>query len=409
MALLELVSYGAEDVRLTTEPQISFFVPDNQYKRYTNFASEHKELYFDTTPIFGNRSTIEIFRGGDLLDKCYLKIILDNPNCSLEGLDFIESVEIEIGGLRIARYEKDYMNIRNNLYQTDEKKKMQKILMGGKGMKERIIPLILFFNINELPLPLIAIKFHAVRLHIEFAECNTANIESASINYKYIHLDTEERRKFIKTEYEYLIEQVQSYHEIIDLGTPMGMKYFRETEIFDSRNSVMIGRVFNDIYLKKHILSFIEEENDIEEKKNDKEIDIFNKQIKLPFYHPCKELYWVIKPVNEKTYSDLIDESEITINGHSRVKNNSRYFTILQQYEHHTNYMENVNMYSFALKPEEKQPSGTINLSRIDNSILNLHFDETKIKHNQYEIIVYATSYNVLMVMDGVSGLSNIS
>ena len=104
MALTQLVAYGPQDVYLTGNPETSFFL--RKYYRHFIFATDHIELDFDILPTFGNRSSISITRNGDLLQKCYLKIILDNPNCELEGLDFIESVEVEINGEVISRYEK---------------------------------------------------------------------------------------------------------------------------------------------------------------------------------------------------------------------------------------------------------------------------------------------------------------
>ena len=135
MALMQLVAYGAQDVYLTGITQMSFF--RKMYNRHFNFVTDHIELDFDILPTFGNRSSITITRQADLLRKCYLKIILDNPNCELEGLDFIESVEIEIGGMIISRYEKDFLHIINSLYLTDEKKKMLNML-SKKGSNERI-------------------------------------------------------------------------------------------------------------------------------------------------------------------------------------------------------------------------------------------------------------------------------
>ena len=126
-----------------------------------------------------------------------------------------------------------------------------------------------------------------------------------------LFLDSEDRRKFDQREFEYLIEQVQTHHEIFDFAPyriALGFKYFTQTKNFDCGNSFAIERVLNDMYVRKHIESFLDVENIYTHED-------LNKQINIPFHNPCKELFWIIKPINKNTYSDLIDKSEIVVNG----------------------------------------------------------------------------------------------
>jgi len=97
----------------------------------------------------------------------------------------------------------------------------------------------------------------------------------------------------------------------------------------------------------------------------------------------------------------------LQLNGHDRFSSrDSNYFNYVQPWQHHSNTpADGVNMYSFALNPEEHQPSGTCNMSRIDNATLNLELkagtpvDDTKLS-------VYALSYNVFRVLSGMGGLA---
>jgi len=72
--LLQLVAYGAQDVYLTGNPQITFFKV--VYRRHTNFALETIRNTFNAKPAFGGTTTVTIERSADLVSKTYLRIVL---------------------------------------------------------------------------------------------------------------------------------------------------------------------------------------------------------------------------------------------------------------------------------------------------------------------------------------------
>ena len=74
--LLQLVAYGAQDVYLTGNPQITFFKV--AYRRHTNFAIEAIEQTFNGNPTFGSRVTCQLTRNGDLINRIYLRAKLSN-------------------------------------------------------------------------------------------------------------------------------------------------------------------------------------------------------------------------------------------------------------------------------------------------------------------------------------------
>jgi hypothetical protein len=85
------------------------------------------------------------------------------------------------------------------------------------------------------------------------------------------------------------------------------------------------------------------------------------------------------------------------------------YFNYVQPYQHHTNIPSNrgINVYSFALKPEEHQPSGTLNMSRIDTAVLSMETQSGYLTGQQNGTInIYAVNYNVLRIMSGMGGLA---
>ena len=117
-------------------------------------------------------------------------------------------------------------------------------------------------------------------------------------------------------------------------------------------------------------------------------------------------------------YYDLghnpVETAKLQLNGHDRFsEREGRYFNLVQPYQHHENVpATGINVYSFGLKPEEHQPSGTCNMSRIDNAVLQLTLSDEAVKSgnsNQAKsckVRVYATNYNVLRIMSGMGGSS---
>jgi len=96
--------------------------------------------------------------------------------------------------------------------------------------------------------------------------------------------------------------------------------------------------------------------------------------------------------------------AKLQLNGHDRFQERlGSYFNLVQPYQHHTNIPSTgINVYSFALKPEEHQPSGTCNFSRIDNACLQMQLTPKAVKGAGARIRVYATNYNVLRIMSGI-------
>ena len=115
-----------------------------------------------------------------------------------------------------------------------------------------------------------------------------------------------------------------------------------------------------------------------------------------------------IKNINGATGSvNPIKTAKLVLNGNDRFSERpGSYFNLIQPFQHHENVPSNqgINVYSFALKPEEHQPSGTLNMSRIDTAALNLSLD--LIEGVSSSLNVYAVNYNVLRILSGMGGLA---
>lgn len=428
--LLQLVAYGAQDVYLSGNPQITFFKV--VYRRHTNFSMENIECVFNGSTNFGQRIVCTLPRNGDLIHKMYLKIVVSKLSQSPIAIHsyqnflayrLIEYVSLEIGGQEIDKQYREWMFIWNELTTpAGQLKGLYKMTLadghyytqvapirGNANPETMYLPLNFWFCRNPgLALPLIALQYHDVKLIVKIApnddfiyviqnssygllSPNTAYPQptlDVSLLVDYIFLDTDERRRFAQLSHEYLIEQVQ-YNGATAVDTNVSTSY----------------------------------------------------TIPLYFNHPVKELIWVM---TQKTYStdwinisedndfaSFLDEDDVQglktlklmLNGHDRfAERKGEYFESVQTYQHHTNspYYATINplyndgnplyirynhgCYSFALKPEEHQPSGTLNFSRIDTAELKI--TTNPIGFDDLNIHIFAHSYNVLRVMSGMAGLA---
>ena len=419
---MQLVAYGTQDIYLTGNPQITFFKA--VYKRHTNFAVEAIEQTINGTADFGKKFSVTIARNGDLLSRVYLELQYDKcrftlPHCGSPpipstpqtsepvGFNIINYTELEIGGQIIDKQYGEWMTIWCDLTQTLSKKSVLNRMMfrgqrsgacGGSGYScdddgRSYLPLQFWFCRNiGLALPLIALQYHEVKINFDLkaycdAPCDSGLLCNVSVYADYVFLDTDERRRFAQSSHEYLIEQVQYSNEI----------------------SVINGSCHN--------------------------------LAELRFNHPVKELMWVISKTDcpldcnggeaywaysqpsctgtsdrdwqlGATDPNFVRAKDclIQLNGHDRFrKRQGDYFTDVQRYEHHTGGFcrrivgvpKYVHLYSFALKPEKHQPSGSCNFSRIDNAVL-----VQTLPLQAKSIRIYAINYNVLRIMSGMGGLA---
>ena len=385
--LMQLVAYGAQDVYLTGNPQITFFKV--VYRRHTNFSMEAIEQTWNGSTTSANgRCTATISRNGDLVHNMYLDIAGTPAATSNPGSDFIKNIEVEIGGQIIDKHSGKFMEVYCELTQENpngtvgDTKATSAAALGTRfqrttGMGGVIatptagrhwVPLQFWFCRNPgLALPLIALQYHEVKVILEHDFTDT--FSGAQVHNKiwadYIYLDTDERRRFAQVSHEYLIEQVQEQ----SLTTAVGSK-------------------------------------------------------DLNFNHPVKELIWAssTNPAGTDNSTQLITPGtagtttfQLKLNGHDRFAVQPlHYFSRLQTLQYHTGsglnslavglgslFNDSICVYSFALKPEEHQPSGTCNFSRIDNA--QLVVAGAPMGANPH---IYAINYNVLRIMSGMGGLA---
>jgi len=538
---MQLVAYGAQDVYLSGNPQITFFKV--VYRRHTNFSFESIQQTWNNQPNFGRTVSCIINKNGDLITSIYVSIKFNNiikkdswGFVRRLGHALIESCKIEIGGSKIDEHYGNWLNIWYELtHKTGQENSYANMIgdvpeltnINKKNIKpyQMYIPLQFWFNRNNgLALPLIALQYHEVRITLKFrsfSECinyaGTADttipsdigiFDDSFLLIDYIYLDSEERKRFAQASHEYLIEQLQFtgsetltavnskyklnfYHPCkyliwaIHLERYYTSQYwitwansktdwknaserFAKILYIATRNNII--KLDNGFWiygytvkngdlmdflpnsnLKDNILDLLKKievkviitnddsaeyvyigdnADDVLENivvlKNNLIFEDLSKNIKQLVDGGVNQNilnYYSYRIVDYFNYGNFINGSDnpvynakLQLNGHDRFQDrDGHYFNYVQPSQHFTNTpADGINVYSFALKAEDHQPTGTCNFSRIDNATLNLqiglynNFNSNYITDylgNLSSIInIYTQNYNVLRVMSGMAG-----
>jgi len=512
--LLQLVAYGAQDIYISGNPQITFW--KILYKRHTNFAMESIEVTFNGQADFNKRVTAVINRNADLMFRTYVQVVLPEVDLTKEtlynsfrwvnyiGHRLIQQVELEIGGQRIDRQYGDWMQIWTQLSTEAGQVPALDSLVGnthdlvllktrlgqalgdtcapdeltmsclgraGTPAKTLYIPLQFWFCRNPgLAIPLIALQYHEVRLNVTFdtwenctfalnlggsAQRPTAkSLAACSLYVDYVYLDTEERRRFAQQSHEYLIEQVQytgaesitsSSNKIqlnfnhpvkellwvvqrdsfVDCSNPQwlavagGQQPFNYSDDFSTEGTIMsllsragtstntgtggissaTGSLGKMSLGPNNITGYDGDEG----RATGDEATVFDTGVN----------YLLAKVILASGVrcegKNPVEVAKLQLNGQDRfTEREGSYFDKVQPYQHHTRTPSTgINVYSFSLRPEEHQPSGTCNFSRIDKATLQLTVSvNTVTGGNTAQVRVYALNYNVLRVMSGMGGLA---
>ena len=395
---MQLVAYGAQDIYLTGNPQITFFKV--VYRRHTNFSMEAIEQTFNGSVGFGNRVTATISRNGDLVHGMYLEMDGSSTTaatCANLGTALVDSVECEIGGQKIDKHYGHWMEVWSELSENNSSghgvrmaatnytvagTNFQNMTLsggvGGETTQAAIqlvrLPLQFWFNRNPgLALPLIALQYHEVKVIITFqqeSQINNGGDETltAKLWADYIYLDTDERRRFAQVSHEYLIEQLQY-----------------QTNTASSSTELNFNHPVKELVFTGGVTTATPADNDNEGPSTPLTIGA--------------------------GVGTAAEKYQLSLNGHDRfAAREYNYFTQAQVWAHHSGFgglvaatggcKHSIGVYSFALKPEEHQPSGTCNFSRIDNA-------QFKCTQGTSAVVnIYAVNYNVLRIMSGMGGLA---
>lgn len=394
--LIELIARGQQDTYLIGNPQFSYF--KSVYRRYTNFAIEPIRQIFTESPDFGKRVTCIIDKKADLLSDIILEIELPALKTYVSwvnsvGCFMIDWVELQLGGEPIDRITGEMLDTwfelttqlgtKNSLYNM-----IGKIITFNNTSQYNAVKLLVplpfwFCRSVDRALPLISMQYTDVKIVVQFKQFDKCwykltsttpdsipIIKKAGLICNYIYLDVFERTKFAKQDmFEYLIEQ------------------------FQQTNSYNVPS------------------------------DIINITSRIYFNHPVKEIFWLYRSTDALNANDYynyssvsnygtpnlkltepFDQIQLRYNGNDRFEElPATFFRLYQPYRNHScGTGQYIYMYSFAIDPENMQPSGTCNFSKIDNATLQFTCNPNI---SEGMISIYATNYNILRIKNGMCGL----
>ena len=419
--LMQLVAYGAQDVYLTGNPKVTFF--QAVYKRHTNFAMENIEQTVNGTATDNGRVSVTVARNGDLIGEMYVELKAkslasktgDALDCNWVAERAIKDVELSIGGQRIDKHYQRWWRLYSELY-LDEAKKANWAKMTTASDNTVFLPLVVFFNRNPgLHLPLIALQYHEVRLDFdlsgEFAQYTDGTFK---VWGNYVYLDTEERRRFSQKGHEYLIEQVQ--HTGADSVSSASTKQVRLS--FNHPVKELVWAVTGASSAEDKLWNFSSNvaTGDVVVESDPTAVSESNCYVPLtqatgvPLFSAGANggLRLVEEGASSAAAVGPLDTFKLVLNGQDRFKEQTgKYFNQVQPFNHHSGCpMPGVYAYSFALKPEEHQPTGTCNFSRIDNAQVALKIKSSMASGAATSLNMFATNYNVLRIQSGMGGLA---
>lgn len=462
--LMELIARGVQDIFLIGNPHITFFKA--VYRRHTNFAIESVLQTIDGSVNFDKKVTCKISRSGDLLSSILLEVdipLIETDDGSpvswinALGHGLIEYVEIQIGGQTIDKHYGEWLEIWSELtldesYQNGYGNMISKYdsFTTVTGPLTLYIPLQFWFCRNMgLALPLIALQYHEVELLIKFRKFSdlwsfgpnsyyTASKSGTTVTTttgpEFTSVDIGKKLYWNDASTDIIVDlvddnprQVTTLVSSTMSSQPLYSKYNaapnESLSITDAR--IYADYVYLDNYERKKFATN-RHEYLIEQLQYNGNVSYRNGQSKrtVPMDDlnlPVKEIIWVcqISKYSESNdlfnYSDTVDplqikydpveKATILFNGQDRVNDRKGgYFRMVQPFQKHTRMPKShIYVYSFAMKPEQHQPTGTANFSKIENKDIRIDFRDGLGDAN---IRVYAVNYNVLRIMKGMAGVA---
>jgi hypothetical protein len=401
------------------EIEIGTQIIDKQYGEWLSIWNE-----ITTTPkklrgilnMIGDRDELTTFTNGKSSFKLYIPLQfwfcretgLALPISALQHSDVKINIELKDFDDCIIKSPTNYINLENSLVNYEPYEYIKQDIDGDIANG-------LFINFDIETKRLYYIKFG--KNSFQGTPSTSANIFSDSSISKYK-----------------IIGETSQYE-----GTPQtGVEHIytfnsRQLDnIFIRKAFLLVEYVFLDIDER---LKFSNDKHEYQidtlEYNGEKQITSSNQRLRLALNHPTKELFYV---ANQDQYKDkynytnnfrntiiktmngykigkpigtnLITNSAIIFNGQERISyRNSEYFNWIQNYQNHTSSnTEGINTYSFCLTPEKYQPSGSANLSRIDEVTLQVRLDNVINQNNIAKIRVYSIVSNRIKISNGILG-----
>lgn len=405
-ALTQLVAYGAQDVYLTGNPQMSFWKAN--FTRYRNFATESIEQDIIGTIASGGDISFTLSRSGDLVYGVMLNIQFkrgasgpSDPKPYYSCEQFVRHLDMYIGGQKVFEFDHEWFRVYWELYYDYAQEQAYRNMANWAGepqgyLRTFYLPIPVWFNPLDpgRAIPLIALQYHDVQFKIKLN--NLSDIPGIDTSFTpvvscfadYTFLDKDERVWFAQNPHEYIIQQVQTNQFPITISSvPRQYKF------------------------------------------------------SLNFNHPTKAIVWACTPgttthgqytseSGERDFETLgpLASAKLSLNGVDRFQSRrGSYFTRGSPWTSFSGgYMSSgMYAYGFGIHSDRDDPTGTLNFSRVDNATLHVSTkaailtnildpsattvteEMTTVGANVLNTLyVWAVNYNVLRINSGMGGLA---
>lgn len=408
-ARIQLISRGAQDVYLTGTPRVFLFRA--VYHRHTNFAIETVEQTFlDRRPSWGGRAVVRLSNHGDLLHSIVVRATVPQlptghyVNGFMHAL--LEECTLWIGGQRVHTVRGDWLEVQDELTTSSKKrvgyghvvgkhylptngmpddqfaregKPTYRTHMGSLRDVTFFLPIRFYIRNTEWALPLVALRYHPVDISFSFRPFHEVVTHPTSIptppaeasldvHSVVVYLDATERARFadVRARHTYLIEQTQHASFLSESRLPS---------------------------VATHV------------------------DLVLPFQNPVKELVWTVRPEESRLLFDYgehgssderVVRAQLFLDYELWVDQPGKYFRTWVPFQKHTRIpTRHVYAYAFALRPEDADPTGTLNFSRYAHCVLRLWLApvSSSTRANRWVVNVYAVSFNRLTVTEGMASV----
>lgn len=459
--IMQLLFFGQQDIYLKSNPSITFF--KKVFNTHSNFAMESIKVDFNKTDTFIYEKTIlkvKIPRHADLVSQMYLalelpEIISDNvmnfrwiPNI---GEAIIDNYYVSIGGSIIDKQYGEYLHIQNALSFNANKRDVFDRMSGN--VVRMTNPEQYTHSVNNMSAP--HLRYRVASTYPTYTPYDLQNpgaykpsiptrkifipltfwfnrdignaLPLVSLQYSEVELTIELRPWIELYQLFYNKGGVLGYyapspnieaHQMKNFVSNVPKTALVSDQVIDSRCYLEANYIYLDnmerSYFALKPLDYLIDQVIRVERSGLKETTV----IDLVLQNPVKEIIWVCMRSDQhlkNSWFDYLDQNEkimesakIVFNGLDRIDDKDEsYYNYVQPFQHHTgNTKDGLYLYSFAMNPEEYQPSGSVNASRINTIQLQMKTRPLPSSSSySYDSVFYIVSHNFLRISSGLAGV----
>lgn len=470
--LIQLMAVGPQDKKLCGNPDTSFF--KHVYSQYCNFGIEWFYQYFEGEKKLGKTVKCKLDKKGDLLRQMYVvfEVTSDSIEVPKLGLRLIDYVEIQIGGQMIDRHYAEWLDIWTQLNYNSSKYEMFKTLImdkyhtgvrannvltdkcGGVDYKILYVPLIFWFNLNPgLALPLIALQYHDVTLHLKIKSIDDLKVYTSKNEILKYPLTANKDNKLyhndgtapVSTDLDIsggtVEPQTQTVYNFMDKSADISdkeIKWHKSDFTGELVNVYLLCEyIFLDTRQKRmftsnsleYLITQVQYTNKLDINKLTTNANTAANTLTLNFNHPIKELFFSVFPSwldNMLIYKNMDNTYTITsialFANNSKISeiNNVEFYSLINPFtyypcggfssiERKTNFNGGFYYYSFSLNPAKHQPTGTLNFSRLNDFVIKYIYKKSSSDFTEidelFRIFAFGKNYNILKIENGMGGV----